>query len=103
MGRMVWNYRIVRRIEKRETCPDEVMLYVHEAYYPKRGAKPDSITKDPIVIFGEDNDSIRWVLGQIEKALEQPVLNYEDFVKDEDDEEVGHAPVSPVASNHLKE
>lgn len=84
---MVWNYRIVRRVHERKTGPDEVMLYVHEAYYPKRGAKPDSITNDPIVIFGEDTDGIRWVLGQIEKALEQPVLNYEDFVN-EDKEDV---------------
>ncbi len=76
---MVWNHRVVKRIEKRDAVPDEVMYYIHEAYYPERGAKPDSITVDPIVICGEDIESIRWTLEKISIALTKPVLNYEDF------------------------
>jgi len=76
---MVWNHRVVKRIEKRDAGPDEVMYYIHEAYYPERGAEPDSITMDPIVIGGEDIDNMRWQLESILSCLDKPVLNYEDF------------------------
>lgn len=75
----VWNHRVVRRIEKREAGEDEVMYYIHEVHYPEVGAKPEFITTDPIVICGEDVDSLRWTLEKILKALDSPVLNYEDF------------------------
>ena len=76
---MVWNHRVVKRIYEREVGEDEVMYSVHEAFYPERGAKPDSITDDPIVICGESIDEIRWQLETILNALDKPVLNYEDF------------------------
>ncbi len=76
---MGWNYRIVKRTEKWPGGPDEVMFYVHEAYYDKVDGKPDSITTDPIVIYGDDIESLQWTVDQIQKALQQPVLNYEDF------------------------
>lgn len=76
---MVWNHRVVRRVHERAAGSEEVMYYIHEAYYPERGAKPDSITMEPIVISGENIDSIRWQLESILNCLDTPVLNYEDF------------------------
>ena len=67
---------------------EETTYYIHEVYYDKKGGKPDSITKDPIVILGDDIESLQWTVDQIQKALQQPVLNYEDFPpgNDTDDE-----------------
>lgn len=69
-----WNHRVVRR-EHVDT--GEVTFAIHEAHYDE--VKVEAVTSEPIDVSGESVDDLRWVLEHMLKALDKPVLNYEEF------------------------
>lgn len=66
---MAWNYRVLKH-------PDG-FLAVHEVYYTNNN--PDSCTVEPIDLSGDDLKHLKSILKGVQKALEKPILNYEDF------------------------
>ena len=83
---MSWNYRVVyhppSKYKVGETEFDrEEYLAIHEVYYDKDG-NPDSITRDEIITGDEGKESlksIKWVLKQMLKSIDKPILNDKDF------------------------
>lgn len=69
---MNWNHRVVKR-----TYEDEEWYAVHEIYYD--GDKPWGITTEPSAPGGETIEELKEELDRFRKALNKPVLNYEDF------------------------
>lgn len=82
---MSWRHAVVKRIHKHAT--GETTIYgIHEYYTPEEGeASKGSITTDPVDVSTEaDSDEealkgLRWTLEKMLKALDRPILNYEDF------------------------
>ncbi len=83
---MSWNYRIIRHSSSKYKVGDkefdrEEYLAIHEVYYDKDG-NPDSITRDEIITGDEGKESlksIKWVLKQMLKSIDKPILNDKDF------------------------
>lgn len=89
---MSWNYRILAETYHRAsegeveylTPPEEgeeteYYFQIHEVYYDKDG-KAESHTVNPCSIISEQGkDGIRWVLEQMLKALDRPILDKENF------------------------
>jgi len=75
---MTWNYRIVRMNVDMGDGAVEPMLGVHEAYYGEDGVV-HSITEEPITIVGESVDVLQDVIDMIQAALDEEVLDYEDY------------------------
>lgn len=75
---MAWNYRVVRY---RKARPDD-WLAVHSAFYndgvPPDG-KPHSISVTSIAPQGESLDELKSDLEKMQRALELPILDYDDF------------------------
>ena len=74
MGLTHWNYRTVKREED-----GEVTFAVYEAYYEDEETKPCAISQNPVYVCGDTLDELRKDLNNYRKALDRPVLNYEDF------------------------
>ena len=81
---MSWNYRVVYHppskymVGKKEFDRDEY-LAIHEVYYDEDD-NPNSMTRDPIVVGDEGDDSLvslKWVLEHQLEALEKPILTDE--------------------------
>ena len=74
---MNWNHRVVKR-----TYVTETIYGIHEVYY--EDGKPTMVTAEPVAIqcTGDDGEPIevlREALERATRALEHPILNYEDF------------------------
>ena len=75
---MSWNYRVMRH---RAVDPDgnvEETLALHEIYY-KDGQPTDGdigYTANAVVPVAEDLEGLRFVLTEMLKALEEPILEY---------------------------
>jgi len=66
----MWNYRVYR-----ETGQFGDYLTIHEAYYLEGDPQiPTSFTAKPVTVGGESVEDLRWVLEQMLKALDQPIL-----------------------------
>ena len=72
-----WNYRVVRRACPLPDGSIEHVFGIHEAYYD--GDRVTSITVEPIEVVGNDMDDLRSEIGHIAKALDAPVLEYDDI------------------------
>ena len=68
-----WNYRVVER--------DDTFA-IYEAYYDDAGTVI-SITAEPVAPLGESLEELRADLEHYRRALDAPVLRYEDVVGDE--------------------
>lgn len=68
-----WNHRVVRQL----LAYDQVRFRIHEVYYTK--GVPDKITQDGVEPMGETLDELRLELKRYTEALDNPVLNFEDF------------------------
>lgn len=77
MSAGTWNHRIVRRVRKYGDCW-HTEFAIHEAYYDE-GGRPEHITKNPCEVWGESVEELRETFQLMLKALDAPVLNYEDF------------------------
>lgn len=82
---MTWNYRVVRKRWRypesmRDKLDGEVhdFLAVHEVYYDSEG-KPFNCTVEPRPVSGENVGALRWQLEHMLKALDEPVLNYDEI------------------------
>ena len=73
---MTWNYRIVKRSYPNSKWDDTYSI--HEAYYNEEG-QADSITVEGIEPVGETPKELKQSLEMMLKALDKPILNYEDF------------------------
>jgi hypothetical protein len=71
---MFWNYRIIKRIHDDGT----ELFAIHEVYYNDDG-KPELVTEDPCEPQGETLAELKEDFEWYQKALEHPVLNYDDF------------------------
>lgn len=71
---MTWNYRVIKR-----TYPDGTEIYtIHEVYYKENG-EPEYVTENSCYPQGETLEELKGDIALYRKALENPVLNYEDF------------------------
>ena len=68
-----WNYRVVER--------DDTFA-IHEAYYDDAG-NVTHITAEPVAPMGESLAELRADMEHYRRALDEPVLRYEDIVGDE--------------------
>jgi len=75
-----WNYRVVRK--KVIVLGKECFYYgVHEIYY--KNGKPTSITAEPVSFgYWEELEELSGTYEMIGRAFTEPVLNYEDIVKE---------------------
>lgn len=71
-----WNHRVVRH-ERGE-------LAIHEAHYsPSRTKTPNLITQDPTAVWGSSKKELRETLERMLRALNNPVLSYRKYVKEQ--------------------
>jgi len=90
---MTWNYRVVSRAipETSDGAQEQAVEYaIHEAYYEQPdGETPRTITLEPVNVSTYLNDAecpkdaLRLVLERMLDALEKPVLDFDDFPRDE--------------------
>ena len=71
---MSWNYRVV----KRTYCCEETWYQIHEAYYNSNG-EITAITEKPVDPAGLTMDELKESLEWMQKALEKPVLDYDNI------------------------
>jgi hypothetical protein len=72
MAKHTWNHRVLKHEDK-----DLPYYQIHEVYY--EDGKPTSCTKDGVLTWGESLDDLKWQLQKMLEALDNPVLNYDDF------------------------
>lgn len=65
---MSWNHRVVKTGR---------YYGIHEVFYLNN--EPDMITESPVAAAEEDVEELRETLTLMLKALDEPVLDYEDF------------------------
>jgi hypothetical protein len=78
---MTWNHRIIREKatpEETEVSGEEHYYTIREVYYDDDG-KPELVTMEGDAPWGTTVDELKQDVEWYRKALEQPVLNYEDF------------------------
>lgn len=66
---MSWNYRVVQRVD---------VFAIHEVYYDAAG-QPEAVTVDAMTPDGTTLEELRATLERFQEALNEPVLQYEDF------------------------
>ena len=69
---MSWNHRLMKMKDG-----EDDFYQIHEVYYDKEG-KVESYTKNGVTVGGKDIGEVKWVLLEMLKALDKPVLDYED-------------------------
>lgn len=67
-----WNYRVVRT--DCEDCVDGYFYEIHEVYYDSDG-NIDKITLEPVDVFSESEGGIKWILEEMTKCLDKPVID----------------------------
>ena len=67
---MHWNYRVLRHAAG--------WIAIHEVYYDDAG-RPRSCTVEPVNLSGDSVDELQSSLKLIERAFQDPVLDYEGF------------------------
>lgn len=72
---MTWNYRILRRF----TPKGEEFFAIHEVYYHEDGT-PHSCSEGEIAVGGGSLLELRSDLECMNKALTQPVIDYQYFL-----------------------
>ena len=77
---MTWNHRVIRHKTEEKEHSEEYWYGIHEVYYDDKG-EPDSCTKDPISLVGEDLKHLMIDIERIKECLEKPVIDYEYFEK----------------------
>lgn len=79
---MSWNHRVVKRTWKNEGREDDHMYGVHEAYYDENG-KVFMITDNPTAPSGDNMEDLKENLEHMVKALEHPILDYDNIPEDD--------------------
>jgi predicted RNase H-like HicB family nuclease len=65
---VTWNYRVIRSVDAAG-----VNYAIHECYYEGNNV-PTSWTADPADVAAETRADLFWVLAEMTKAIERPVL-----------------------------
>ena len=74
---MSWNYRVVK--QKIVTGGEETWSWgIREVYYDAQG-KPTSCTAREVEPWGESFEELRRDMEMFNRALELPVLDYDEF------------------------
>jgi len=74
---MSWNFRIIKHIDN-----GTPWLAIHEVFYDKDD-NPDSCTKNPVTVVGEDEKEVKWYLDKMSEALEEPIIDFQYFIDKE--------------------
>ena len=69
---MSWNHRLMKMKDG-----EDDFYQIHEVYYDKEG-NVVSYTKNGVTVGGNDIEEVKWVLLEMLKALDKPVLDYEE-------------------------
>ena len=81
-----WHYRLIKHIYPK----GEVYYAVHE-YYPATEEVGEAWTLNPVALWGEDPDDIRWIIAKVRNDIGR-LLNKHDILEVEhDDYGVVHA------------
>lgn len=75
-----WNYRVVRKAYP--PLPDGEIVYafgIHEAYYDGHESPPHAVTVERMDPHGETLEELRSDLANMLKALDAPVLEYDEI------------------------
>lgn len=79
-----WNYRIVKKVTKHNDpslgASEDTWFGIHEVYYDAEG-HPEVCSEEPIEPFGESVEEVRESLKMMMKALDKPVLDYDEIGK----------------------
>lgn len=99
---MSWNYRVIHQVVDGEHQYD-----VHECYYNKAGS-PVAISKSHVAPFGETFDSLRKDMKAYMRAIQEPILEYNDFtIKDDNIDRGKEKPMNqallPVCHDSMEE
>lgn len=88
---MPWDFRVMRMKYKHPiTKEDEYTYGMHEVYFDVTGEPGDlSYTKEAVNVSGDSVEDVRWMLEAMLKALDKPVLDYEN---DADEASLGSEP-----------
>ncbi|MDN7700036.1 hypothetical protein QZM15_16320 [Burkholderia sp. AU44665] len=71
---MIWNHRVIEH-----EANGEKWRSIHEVYYDDTGV-PWAYTENPTPVQWSEGDNPTWILDQMHKALDAPVLRETDFV-----------------------
>jgi hypothetical protein len=73
-----WNYRVVHQVFILNNGEKEDSYAIHETYYNDDGV-PVNISTNPDPAAADSVDDLRDVLEWMMRALDKPVLEYNDF------------------------
>lgn len=76
-----WNHRVVHRRYPDSAEPDEDFYAIHEAHYAEGtpvDGMPRTITVEPVAPSECSLDDLRWVLQRMLRALDKPVIEYDE-------------------------
>lgn len=73
---MSWNYRLVK-----SKCADEDLIEIMEIYYDEDN-KIHSYANELLIPSGESKEDVKICLDLMYKALNKPVLNYNDVMNE---------------------
>lgn len=73
-----WNHRLIEYPK----MGDFIDMGIHEVFYTK-DKKPSYLTMHPVGIVGSSIEEMKEVLAQYAKALDQPILKWDDFPRSE--------------------
>jgi len=71
---MTWNYRILEH----KNADGSSWFAIHEVYYDEAGT-PKSCSEEPCFAHGEDAETLITDMNYMMKALNKPVLSYNEF------------------------
>ena len=69
---MSWNHRLMKMKDG-----EDDFYQIHEVFYDKEG-NVESYTKNGVTVGGNNIGEVKWVLLEMLKALDKPVLDYEE-------------------------
>ena len=75
---MKWTYRLVRH----QVPASQPELAIHEVYF-EPGGQPHTITHNPAQVWASDLEGVKWVLSKMLDALDKPILDADQFPKEE--------------------
>jgi hypothetical protein len=68
-----WNHRILATEYSNGLGHTELYFQIHEVYYDDQGL-PYTHTINPIPVAAESMEELNWVLGEMQKATQKPIL-----------------------------
>jgi hypothetical protein len=78
---MPWNFRVLRHLSPPiGAVEQEPTFAIHEVYFDKgKEATPHSCATGSVTLSSDNVDGLRWMLEQMAKALDKPIIDYDSF------------------------